>query len=130
MATAFYYLGIACLFTHELDAVTHSEWRLLFVLRSLPEPTASAWFVGLHVPLFFAILWLSAHPKERVREPVRGLVASFLVIHGVLHFILSSEPSYDFHGALSRVLILSAGACGIAYLLARYLPGLRANRVP
>ncbi len=51
MRTVFYYLALACLFTHELDAVAHSEWRLLFVLQRLPDATALPWFVVLHVPL-------------------------------------------------------------------------------
>jgi hypothetical protein len=47
-----FYLGLGCLFAHELDAMTQSEWRLLYVLRSLPDATAMPWFVALHVPLF------------------------------------------------------------------------------
>lgn len=119
MAVAFYHLGLACLFTHELDAVTHSEWRLMLLLRSLPDDTAAPVFVALHVPLFFGILWLSHHPRASVREPTRLVVAAFLAIHAVLHFSLSSNPLYGFHGTLSRSLILSAAACGIVYLVAR-----------
>lgn len=112
-----YYLGLAFLFTHELDAVVHSEWRLLVGLRSLPAATASSWFVGLHVPLFFAVLWLSHFPREGVRRSTRIVVAAFLVIHAALHFSLASSPLYEFHGALSRSLIVGAAACGLAYLL-------------
>lgn len=118
MSGAIYYLGLACLFTHEIDAVIHSEWRLLFFLRSWPDDTASPLFVALHVPLFFAILWLSHVHREVVRKATRVLVAAFLVVHSVLHFSLASNPLYDFHGTLSRSLILSAAACGLAYLLA------------
>ena len=129
MAAALYYLGLACLFTHELDAVTHSEWRLLFVLRSLPDDTAAPVFVALHVPLFFAILWLSHYPREAVSNATRVLVAVFLVVHAVLLFRLSSTPLYEFHGPLSRALIASAAACGVAYLVARrYWPGRAAPR--
>jgi hypothetical protein len=117
MSTALYYLGLACLFTHELDAVTHSEWRLLIGLRSLPANTASSLFIVLHVPLFFAVLWLSHFPREGIRRSTRLVVAAFLVIHAVLHFSLASNPLYEFHGALSRSLILAAAACGLAYLL-------------
>lgn len=117
MAAALYYLGLACLFTHELDAVTHSEWRLLFVLGSMPDDTASPLFVALHVPLFFAILWLSHHGREAVRNLTRVAVAAFLVVHAFLHVSLSSNPEYEFHGTLSQSLIVSAGVCGIAYLV-------------
>jgi hypothetical protein len=120
MKTALYYLGLALLFTHELDAVTHAEWRLLFFLRGMPDATASAVFVALHVPLFFGLLWLSQDRRDAVREGTRVVVAAFLVVHAALHLGLSSDPDYEFHGALSRTLILSAGACGVAYLLAQY----------
>lgn len=115
--SALYYLGIACLFTHELDAVTHSEWRLLFVLGSMPDDTASPLFVVLHVPLFFAILWLGDHRRDAIRKLTRVTVAAFLVVHAILHFALSSNPQNEFHGVLSQFLIVSAGLCGAAYLL-------------
>ena len=118
MVVALYYLGLAFLFTHELDAMTHSEWRLLLVLGSLPDDTASAWFVGLHVPLFFFILWLSHASRDRVRNVVRTVVAAFFVVHAALHFLQSSREAYEFSGALSHALILGAAACGIAYLAA------------
>lgn len=117
MSAAIYYLGLALLFTHELDAVTHSEWRLLFFLRSRPDDEASALFVVLHVPLFFGILWLSHFPREAVRNATRVLVAAFLIVHAILHFSLASSPLYEFRGTLSRSLIVSAAACGLAYLL-------------
>ena len=116
MRAAIYYLGLACLFTHELDAVTHSEWRLLLLLRGWPDDTASPLFVALHVPLFFTILWLSHFPREVVRKATRVLVAAFLVVHAVLHFSLASNPLYEFHGTLSRSLIVSAAVCGLVYL--------------
>jgi hypothetical protein len=117
MSAAIYYLGLACLFAHELDAVTHSEWRLLFFLRSRPDDAASTLFVALHVPLFFGIIWLSHFPRGVVRNATRVLVAAFLVVHAILHFRLASSPLYEFHGTLSRSLIVSAAACGLAYLL-------------
>jgi len=71
MPTVLYYLGLAFLFTHELDAVTHSEWRLLPALGNMPDAAASPLFVALHVPLFFVVLWLSQHRRDRVRERTR-----------------------------------------------------------
>ena len=116
MSAVIYYLGLACLFTHELDAVTHSEWRLLVGLRSQPDETALPLFVVLHVPLFFFILWLSHFPREAVQRATRLFVAAFLVVHAVLHFTKASNPLDEFHGTLSRALIVSAAAFGIAYL--------------
>lgn len=127
MRIALYYLGLACLFTHELDAITHSEWRLLFVLGNMPDATALPLFVVLHVPLFFSIMWLSQHQNARVRNVTQVTVASFLVVHAALHLRLSSAPTYEFHGTLSRALILSAAVFGIAFLLARWRSRPRAE---
>jgi len=120
MAGILYFLGLECLFTHELDAVTHGEWRLMAVLRSLPDEAASPWFVALHVPLFFAILWLSAYPRDALRETTRLVVAAFLVVHACLHLWNASDPLYGFHGALSQALIFSAAVFGAGYLLVRW----------
>ena len=58
MLTILYYLGLAALFTHEMDAVMRSEWRLLYVLRSFSDDAAYPLFLALHFPLFFVFLWL------------------------------------------------------------------------
>ena len=71
MKTLLYYLGIAALFTHELDAVLNMEWRLLYHLRTLPDITASSLFVGLHFPLFFTLHTAGISNKNYIesREP-------------------------------------------------------------
>ena len=124
-----YYIGLACLFTHELDAITHSEWRLLLGLRSLPDPTtAASTFVALHVPLFFLILWLSHHPAQRLANGTRLVVAAFMIVHGVLHFALSASPQYTFEGSLSNILIFGAAVSGAAYLATCWSERRRSDR--
>ena len=115
--TAVYYLGLSLLMTHELDAVRASEWKLLYVLRQLEDAKAFAWFVAIHVPLFFSILWLSHCPNRRVRWWFRAGAAGFLIVHAGLHWRLSADPAYAFAGTLSNVLIYGAGAAGLAFLL-------------
>jgi hypothetical protein len=127
-AVALYYIGLACLFTHELDAITHSEWRLLLGLRSLPDPTAASTFVALHVPLFFLILWLSHYPTQRVATGTRLVVAAFMIVHGVLHFASSSSPLYTFEGSLSNFLIFGTAVSGAAYLATFWSEHRRSDR--
>ncbi len=112
-----YYLAISFLVAHELDAVTHAEWRLLFVLRDLADPTAAQVFVALHVPMMFAILWLSHHANRTIAHRTRVVFSAFLILHAVVHFAMSETPEYDFHGILSRVLILFSALFGAAYLV-------------
>ena len=116
MPVIVYYLGLAALCTHEMDAVMRSEWRLLYVLRDLDDTLAYTWFVGLHLPLFFLFFWLSHHGNVRLREGFRVLVAAFLAVHAGLHFRLSGSPDYLFEGWLSNGLIFFAGACGLVYI--------------
>lgn len=115
--TLLYYLGVTALITHELDAVLNTEWRLLYVLRSLSDDLASGYFVALHFVLIFAFFYIGHHRNTKLREGFRFLVALFLVIHGVLHFALSGDPMYTFSGFGSNLYIYSASVFGLLYLL-------------
>lgn len=117
LLTAFYYVGLAALFSHEMDAVMNSEWRQLYFLRSLPDTAAYPVFVALHVPAFAMMFWLSHHRNEAVRGWFRLAVSIFLAMHAALHVRSSGGPDYRFEGILSNSLIYSAGAFGIAYVL-------------
>jgi hypothetical protein len=118
--TFVFYLGLGLLFTHELDAIVQSEWRLLYVLRSLPDEQAMPLFVALHVPLFALIVWLTHHAASGVQLASRVIFSVFLVIHAGLHFRLSADPLYTFHSPLSQTLIYGAALCGALFLVSRY----------
>jgi hypothetical protein len=111
-----FYLGFATLITHELDAMTQSEWRLLFVLRSLPEQVASSAFVILHIPLIAVLLWLTSSESLNVRYWSRITVAAFLIVHFGLHKALEHHPAYSFDSLLSLCLIYGGGLVGLIYL--------------
>lgn len=117
MKNALFLLGFGFLASHELDAVTQSEWRLLYVLRGLSDELAESAFVALHVPLFALIVWLCHHPRPRLREGSRLALAAFLVIHVGLHLRLRGDALYRFHDGLSQALIFGGGLCGLLYLL-------------
>jgi len=116
MKDFWFLLGLGFISTHELDAVTQHEWRLLYVLRSLPEALAANVFVAVHVPLFAVLVWLTHHPVVRWREASRLVLMIFLVIHVGLHLRLSGHTLYTFHSPLSKALIFGAGLCGLIYL--------------
>lgn len=128
LAIFFFYLGLGLLFTHELDAIVQAEWRLLYVLRSMPDEVAMPIFIGLHVPLFVLITWLTHHPEQKVRSLSRNLLAAFLVIHAGLHLRLSDHPLYSFDGPLSIMLIYGGALCGTVYLLYIFLSFWRRPR--
>jgi hypothetical protein len=109
-------LMLAVLFTHELDAMSQSEWRLLYVLRSLNDDQGRWWFVVIHTPLFWALIALTHHCSELVQRVSRMGLAVFCIIHALLHWRLASDPLSTFSSPLSWSLILGAAALGAAYL--------------
>ncbi|MGF1673641.1 MAG: DUF6713 family protein [Rivularia sp. (in: cyanobacteria)] len=111
------YLGFATIITHELDAMTQSEWRLLFILKSLPEQTALPIFVILHVPLITVLLWLTNNKSEVTKNWSRIAFALFMIIHSGLHKLLENSPNYTFNSSLSLGLIYGAGLLGLLYLI-------------
>lgn len=118
LKTWLFYLGFATLTTHELDAMTQSEWRVLWLLRELPDPFARDLFVLLHVPLLALLLWLTFHPQARIRDGSRLALSGFLVVHVGLHLSLQAHPAYSFFSPLSLGLIYGGGLLGLGYLLA------------
>ena len=117
MKNLIFNLGLATILTHELDAMTQSEWRLLFILRSLPEKTASTAFVVLHVPLIAVLLWLTNNESEVIKNLSRIALAAFLIIHSGLHKLLENSPNYTFNSTLSLGLIYGGGLLGLVYLI-------------
>lgn len=115
MKNLVFYLGFATLITHELDAMTQSEWRLLPILRHLPEHIASSTFVVVHIPLIAALLWLTSNESLSTRHWSRIVVAAFLVVHVGLHKLLENSPSYTFNSSLSLGLIYGGGLLGFIY---------------
>lgn len=118
MKNLWFLMGLGFIASHELDAVVQHEWRLLYVLRSLPEAVAANAFVALHVPLFALLVWLTHHPMPHLRNGSRMTLMAFLIVHVGLHLRLSSHVLYTFHSPLSQLLIFGAGLCGAMYLRA------------
>lgn len=109
-------LMLATLFTHELDAMTQSEWRLLYVLRSLEDAQGRWWFVVIHVLLFWALIALTHRAKVSVQRVSRMAFAAFCIVHALLHLRLRDDPLSTFSSPLSWSLIFGAAALGVAYL--------------
>jgi len=93
---------------HELDAVAQHEWRLLYVLRAMPDALAQDIFVLAHVPIVFLLVWLGWHSVERVRSVTRMGCAVFMMVHAGLHWRLRDDPLYTFHSATSMFLIFGS----------------------
>jgi len=111
-----FYLGVSFLFTHELDAMTNSEWLVLPFLNLLSDELGQRVFVLLHIPLFAVLVALIASERASVREKSQLAVSIFLFVHGVIHFAFMGHANYEFESALSNILIFGGAVCGLAYL--------------
>ncbi|MFQ5478046.1 MAG: DUF6713 family protein [Candidatus Binatia bacterium] len=112
-----FYLGVGALLTHELDAMTNHEWRVLPLVRALPDDIGTVVFVALHVPIFAGLIALLASSNQQTRSLSRLGIGAFLVVHGFLHALLTGHPAYEFSSLMSRILIFGGAALGGAYLV-------------
>lgn len=112
---ATYYAMLGAFFTHELDAVKRREWRVLPLMRALPDQVGEQAFIWIHVPLFAALIWGGA--GDPINATRIGLSA-FAVVHVGLHVLFRNHPAYEFNNPSSWALIILAGLFGAAYLLA------------
>jgi hypothetical protein len=90
-----YWMTVATLLTHELDAIRRHEWRVLPLIRFLPDRIGEEVFVWLHIPLFLTVLWSSGDATFRL-----GL-AAFAVVHVGLHWLLRRHPACEFNNLSS-----------------------------
>lgn len=110
-----FYLGIALLFTHELDAIKRHEWRIFPFISRLPDDTAYHVFVLLHVPLFLLILWLNYHPSENVRYWFQLSMDVFFIVHLGLHRLFRRHAEYEFNSIFSKSIIFLNAVVGLAH---------------
>ena len=131
LASPLFWLGVAVLMAHELDAVRAQEWRLLYVLRRMPEKRARDAFIVIHVPVVAGLLWLFGHSMSQIGAPSQIAFDAFLVVHAGLHWRLQNHPLNDFQGWISRGLIYGAAVVGALHMLIVSISvcGLRPGRV-
>ena len=116
MKSTVFYLGLALLFTHELDSMLNHEWRVLPILSSLSDYAGELTFVVAHIPLFAIAIAFVASLNEAVRARARNIGSGFLVLHALLHYLFSGHAAYEFSSSLSSILIFGAALCGLGYL--------------
>ena len=115
--TLLFMIALSLMITHELDAVSQEEWRILVVFRDLPSQLAETLFVVLHVPLLLVLLWLSFHQRAEISAWSRRAICLFGIVHVGLHLSLVSLPAYSFDSWLSQALIYGYGVSGALFFL-------------
>lgn len=99
---------------HEMDAMTHAEWRLLPILSDLPSEQARQLFLWLHIPLFAGMIWALFFANWK-RVAAR-IVCAALIIHAAAHFLLSGHELYTFTAPIETITVYGAAAISAGYL--------------
>ena len=108
-------LAMSLLATHEMDAMTHSEWRLLPILNGLSDQAGRNVFLVLHIPLFAGLFWalfLSSWARRA------GQVFSVVLIgHAGAHFLFSGHDAYSFVPPIETITVYGAAIAAILHLV-------------
>ena len=115
MSHPFFFLGLALLLVHEMDAVRLGEWRIP-LLRSLRDAAGYVAFAALHVPIYALLLAGLFGDGGASGALIVGMDA-FFVVHVALHVVFRNHPENRFGSAFSWFLIAGAGACGLIDLV-------------
>jgi hypothetical protein len=118
MGTLFFYLGLAFILTHEMDAIRMREWELFPGFGLLSEENAYRLFTLLHVPLYLWLFWLLfLSPGQPLNLAVVVVLDWFFIVHFLLHILFIPHPHYRFKNWFSWLLIGGCGLCGALDLL-------------
>jgi len=112
----FFFVGLAFILTHEMDAIRAREWRIFPFTAWLEDKTGYLVFTALHVPLYLLLFW----GLYSASGPNRGLILGldlFFIVHVFLHLLFLRHPKNGFASAFSWALILGAGVAGLLDLL-------------
>ena len=112
-----FYLGLAFLFTHELDAMPNHEWRVLPLTSFLSDSIGMNTFVIAHIPIFAIVIACVASLNLKIRSTAQNIVSGFLIVHAGLHFAFSGHSDYEFDSLLSSTLIYGAALLGILFFV-------------
>ena len=96
--------------------MSNHEWRVLPIVRTLPDDIGMLVFVAIHVPILTGLIALVASSNPQTRTMSRVGVSVFLVIHGLMHFLFIGYPNYEFSSLISEILIFGGAGLGAMYL--------------
>lgn len=109
--------ALAFMFTHELDAMTRHEWRIIPWLRDLPDRLGRNIFVIAHAPVLALLMWGVFAVTGDAQWIFGTIFAAFCIVHVILHMLLAAHPANEFDNPLSQTLIWGAGGFGCLYLI-------------
>jgi len=108
-------ITVSLLAVHEMDAMTHAEWRLLPGLSALDDATGRDTFLVLHIPLYIGLFWalFYASWKQRAGQ----VFAAAVIVHAIAHFLLSGHQLYTFVAPIETIAVYGAALSALIHLV-------------
>jgi hypothetical protein len=106
-----FYINIAWIATHELDAIQQHEWRIFPLTSAFPDHTSYLIFTALHIPLFTWVFWASNAPSFQYGFDI------FMILHAGLHWRFRHHSQYEFDNCYSQMIIWGGVPLGVSHLI-------------
>jgi len=116
MELPLFVLVFALLLIHEMDAVRAKEWKMFIILKDLPDKKAYVIFTVIHIPLYFAAIFMITQAGTPTVLILQYAIDIFLVCHAVIHYCFKRHPENRFTSAFSKAMIYSAGVLAIVHM--------------
>lgn len=112
----FFFVGLAFILTHEMDAIKRQEWTIFPLLSKLNPKKGYFVFTAIHVPLYLLLFW-GLYGKNGINPSVVTGLDIFFIVHVFLHVLFLRHPKNQFTSAFSWIIILGAGVAGLIDML-------------
>jgi hypothetical protein len=103
----FFYIALAFILTHEMDAIRCKEWQIFPGLSALSDSWGYIVFTLLHIPLYGLMFW--ALWGNGLNEKLIVGLDIFFIIHIGLHLLALRHPKNQFTSWVSWLIIIGAG---------------------
>lgn len=110
-----FYIGLALILMHEMDAIRCHEWRIFPGLSSLNDRLGYAIFTWAHLILYTLLFIFLVDPNYQDRI-IFGM-SIFFNVHLILHLLFLMHPKNEFKDLHSWLFIAGAAFFGALQLV-------------
>ena len=116
-----FFVNIALLISHEMDAIRCKEWGMFIVLKDMKENTAYLIFSIVHIPLYIGLIYLIAYSSANTINIFSICIDIFLVFHWVIHYLFRNKQQNYFKSLYSLVIINSMGIISLVQIIMLFI---------
>ena len=113
---SFFFIGLATLLVHEMDAIHKHEWRIFPLTYMFDDEQGYIVFTIAHIPLY-VLIFLALYDNDRLNQSLISGLDVFFIIHVFLYLLYFRHPQNEFRNRLSWIIICGAGIAGLLDLL-------------